>query len=127
MQVQAKCKVGDKLVPQRWLSETDCHPYHCCHLEGSYGGLKTQREKSSSFYLPPRASSTPLSVGYRDRISGEKLRGTRVHHNSSANAASLPYHKSITFQIDVLFAFNSASITYQKPPVDLLPAHPVKP
>lgn len=67
-------------------------------LEGSYGGIETQRTKPSSFYLPPRASSTRLRVGYHGR------------------------NQPITSQIDILFAFNNSSTPYQKPPVELLPA-----
>jgi hypothetical protein len=47
-------------------------------LESSYGGMQTQRTKLSSFYLPPRAFSTPLSVGYRGRNQVRVPGGTRV-------------------------------------------------
>jgi hypothetical protein len=107
-------------------------------LEGSYGGMKTQGIKSSTFYLPPRASSTPLSVGYcgsnQVRAPSVSWRHSRVQRPSQkkvtlsiANAASLPCHTPITSRIDVLFAFNNSSTPYQKPLVGLLPHYVKKP
>ena len=65
MQVQAKWAAiwAISCNSLRWLSERECHPYHCCDLGGPYGGMKTQISKSSSFYLPPYASKTPLVWG----------------------------------------------------------------
>jgi hypothetical protein len=98
-------------------------------LEGSYGGIETQRTKPSSFYLPPRASSTRPSGGIMAAIRWSALAALACPGSilnevtfSTAKAASLTCHKPITSQIDILFAFNNSSTPYQKPPVELLPA-----
>jgi hypothetical protein len=82
-------------------------------LEGSYGGRNSLRWESSSFYLSPHASKTPLVWGtaVENQVSAALVRlASQVQleqsHAARANAPSLQYHTAhyvTESQIHVLF------------------------